>query len=114
MLGEQSPENTGIVSSIIFFVITIAAAVILLMASAVIWIGELIDSGALACLIVATGLLLIAWLIYFLAARRSIERLNRHLERVYAIATAANNGYRMALKLFDSLFGERVQPKAEK
>lgn len=84
------------------------------MASAVIWIGELIGSGALACIIVATALLLIAWLIYFLAARRSIDRLNQHMERVYNIATAANNGYRIALKLIETVFGDRLWPKTEK
>ncbi len=114
MMSEQNQESAGILSSIIFFVITIAAAVILLMASAVIWIGELIDSGALACIIVAVALLFIAWMIYFLAARRSIERLNQHMERVYNIATAASNAYHSALKLITSIFGETLWPKTEK
>ena len=41
-MSEQNRESAGILSSIIFFVIAISSAVILLMASAVIWIGELI------------------------------------------------------------------------
>ena len=114
MMSDQNRESAGILSSIIFFIITVAAAVILLMASAVIWIGDLIDSGALACIIVAAALLLIAWLIYFLAARRSIEKLNQHMDLVYSIAMAANNGYKLALKAINSIFGEILRPTSEK
>ena len=114
MMSEQNRESAGILSSIIFFVIAISSAVILLMASAVIWIGELIGSGALACLIVAVVLLLIAWMIYFLAARQSIEKLNQHLDLIYNIASAASNAYHSALKLINSILGETLWPKTEK
>ena len=113
-MSEQNRESAGILSSIIFFVIAISSAVILLMASAVIWIGELIGSGALACIIVAAVLLLIAWMIYFLAARQSIEKLTQHLDLVYNIASAARNAYHSALKLVNSVFGEILSPKTEK
>ena len=113
-MSEQNRESAGIFSSIIFFVIAISSAVILLMASAVIWIGELIGSGALACLIVAAVLLLIAWMIYFLAARQSIEKLNQHLDLIYNIASAASNAYHSALKLINSILGETLWPNTEK
>ena len=113
-MSEQNRESAGIFSSIFFFVIAISSAVILLMASAVVWIGELIGSGALAWLIVAAVLLLIAWMIYFLAARQSIEKLNQHLDLIYNIASAASNAYHSALKLINSILGETLWPKTEK
>ena len=59
--------------SIVFFIIAAVAAVVLFVAALVIWLAELLDSGALAAVIVGAAFALTAWIIYSVSVRQSIR-----------------------------------------
>ena len=90
-------------ASIVYFIIAVTAAVVLFIAALVIWLAELLDSGALAAVIVGTVFALMAWIIYSISVRRSIRYINDRLETVYEVAYSVRNLYKSATRVLRSL-----------
>jgi len=90
-------------ASIVFFIIAAAAAVVLLITALVIWLAELLDSGALAAVIVGAVFALAAWIIYSVSVRRSIQYINDRMETVYEVAYAVRNWYKLVTRFLRSL-----------
>ena len=90
---------------LICFGVTLLMAVMMLVAAAVVALTELIGHAWIATLIVAAVLLAVAWLIYLLWVRARIEYIDKRLETIYDVASAARDGYQVvrsfALRLLD-------------
>ena len=90
---------------LICFGVTLLMAVMMLVAAAVVALTELIGHAWIATLIVATVLLTVAWLIYLLWVRARIEYIDKRLDTIYDVASAARDGYQVvrsvALRLLD-------------
>ena len=89
--------------SIVFFIIAAVAAVVLFVAALVIWLAELLDSGALAAVIVGAAFALTAWIIYSVSVRQSIRYIHDRMETVYEVAYAVRNWYKLVIRLLRSL-----------
>ena len=89
--------------SIVFFIIAAVAAVVLFVAALVIWLAELLDSGALAAVIVGAAFALTAWIIYSVSVRQSIGYINDRMETVYEVAYAVRNWYKLVIRFLRSL-----------
>lgn len=89
--------------SIVFFIIAAVAAVVLFVAALVIWLAELLDSGALAAIIVGAAFALTAWIIYSVSVRQSIRYINDRMETVYEVAYAVRNWYKLVIRFLRSL-----------
>ena len=89
--------------SIVFFIIAAVAAVVLFVAALVIWLAELLDSGALAAVIVGAAFALTAWIIYSVSVRQSIRSINDRMETVYEEAYAVRNWYKLVIRFLRSL-----------
>ena len=86
---------------IVFFIIAAVAAVVLFVAALVIWLAELLDSGALAAVIVGAAFALTAWIIY--SVRQSIRYIHDRMETVYEVAYAVRNWYKLVIRFLRSL-----------
>lgn len=89
--------------SIVFFIIAAVAAVVLFVAALVIWLAELLDSGALAAVIVGAAFALTAWIIYSVSVRQSIRYIYDRMETVYEVAYAVRNWYKLVIRFLRSL-----------
>ena len=90
---------------LICFGVALLMAVLMLVAAAVVALTEIIGHAWIATLIVAVLLLVVAWLIYLLWVRERIDYIDKRLETIYDVASAARNGYQVvrsvALRLLD-------------
>ena len=104
-MGEENHSKPRVLLPLISFGITLLMAMIVMVATAVIALAELLSHAWLAALIVAALLLLMAWLIYVVWARATIEYIDKRLDTVYDVASAAHNGYQtlrsITFKLLD-------------
>ena len=90
-------------ASIVFFITAATAAVVLFVTALVMWLAELLDSGALAAVIVGAVFALAAWIIYSVSGRRSIRYINDRMETVYEVAYAVRNWYKLVIRFLRSL-----------
>lgn len=90
-------------ASIVFFITAATAAVVLFVTALVMWLAELLDSGALAAIIVGAVFALAAWIIYSVSVRRSIRYINDRMETVYEVAYAVRNWYKLVIRFLRSL-----------
>lgn len=90
-------------ASIVFFITAATAAVVLFVTALVMWLAELLDSGALAAVIVGAVFALAAWIIYSVSVRRSIRYINDRMETVYEVAYAVHNWYKLIIRFLRSL-----------
>ena len=81
------------VVALIFFVLIAATGFVLLITTLVAWLAELMGSVVLATLIVCGACIIAALLIYLLALRRPLARMQDQLETVYEVARLARSGY---------------------
>ena len=95
-MGEENHSKPRVLLPLISFGITLLMAMIVMVATAVIALAELLSHAWLAALIVAALLLLMAWLIYVVWARATIEYIDKRLDTVYDVASAARNDYLVA------------------
>ena len=106
-MNDENPMKPSVLLPLIGFGVTLlmAVVVLVLVTTAIIALAEVVGRAWIAALIVAVALLFVSWLIYLLWARASIEYIDRRLNTVYDVATAARNGYQMvrsiALRLLD-------------
>ena len=105
-MNDLNSPPRKVLSPIITFIATAIMALILLVVALVIWVADLIDSGAIAALIVGVFFLILSLLIYATTVRKSIEYLHDRLETIYDVAYAARRGYRATVKIFSSLFSD--------
>lgn len=94
---------------IIYFIIAAIAAIVLFVAAIVMWLAQLLDSGALAAVIVGAVFALIAWIIYAVSVRRSVEYMSERLETIYEVAYTARNGYKLVMKFMRSLLVDLIK-----
>ncbi len=90
-------------ASIVFFITAATAAVVLFVTALVMWLAEMLDSGALAAVIVGAVFALAAWIIYSVSVRRSIRYINDRMETVYEVAYAVRNWYKLVIRFLRSL-----------
>ena len=90
-------------ASIVFFITAATAAAVLFVTALVMWLAELLDSGALAAVIVGAVFALAAWIIYSVSVRRSIRYINDRMETVYEVAYAVRNWYKLVIRFLRSL-----------
>lgn len=95
---------------LIFFVLAAATGVMLLIATLVVWLSALTGSLIAATLIIGGFCFLLAGVIYLLALRAPIARIQEQIDTVYDVANAAKTAYRwvthkidLFLQLFDFL-----------
>ncbi len=96
-------------TSIVIFIISATAAIVLFVAALVMWLAELLESGALSAVIVGALFALIAWIVYAVSVRRSIEYINDRMETVYEVAYTVRNGYKRLMKLLRSLLIDLIK-----
>lgn len=90
-------------ASIVFFITAATAAVVLFVTALVMWLAEMLDSGALAAVIVGAVFALAAWIIYSVSVRRSIRYINDRMETVYEVAYAVRKWYKLVIRFLRSL-----------
>ena len=90
-------------ASIVFFITAATAAVVLFVTALVMWLAEMLDSGALAAVIVGAVFALAAWIIYSVSVRQSIRYINDRMETVYEVAYAVRNWYKLVIRFLRSL-----------
>lgn len=65
----------------------------LLFAASVLWLGELLNSTALACAIVGAATAIASIILYFCALHKALRRISDQLETVYETSRIAKAGY---------------------
>lgn len=103
MMEENRSQSHNGLTALIYFTVTAAIAAIMLVATLTAWLAELIGSVTWAMLAVGGGFLFVAWLIYMLAARRTIDYLSDRLDTIYDVAYSVRNGYNIASTILRSL-----------
>lgn len=96
----------SVMAPLIYFAAAAFAAATLLIATLIAWLAQMLGSVTGAMLIVGGFFLFVAWLIYVLAVRRSIDYIRDRLDTIYDVAFAARNAYRVATHLARSLIDQ--------
>lgn len=99
----QSPPPRRLLAPIILCLACGLTALVLFVASLVSWLAEYVYSEACAALIVGLAFAILSFVIYFVAARRSIEHFKEHIETIYDVAFTARAGYRRVVDFISSL-----------
>ena len=103
--SHNSADNQQIsFVAILFCILTIAVAAILFIAAVVIWVGNLLDSIALSCLIFGGAAAIVALMIYLFSVRRSVRIMHEYLQTVYETSRMAKSGYEQAKSWFTLIF----------
>ena len=105
-MDDNKLSTRTLLAPLIYFAVTTIAAMILIVATVVMWLAELIGSATIATLIVGGFFTFVAWLIYVLSVRRSIEYVNDRLNTIYDVAFAVRNSYKVALQYLGSILGD--------
>ena len=103
---EKKIDPRGIMAPLVYFAITAFAAAAMLIIALVVWLAETLESATVATLIVGGFFSFVAWLIYVLAVRRSIDYIRDRLDTIYDVAFAARNAYRIASHLAHSFIDQ--------
>ncbi len=104
-MDDKLPPRS-VLAPLVYFAVTAVMALILMVATLVTWLTELIGSATWATLIVGGFFTFVAWLIYVLSVKRSIDYLNDRLDTIYDVAFAVRNGYKVALRYASSFLNE--------
>ena len=105
-MDDNKLSTRTLLAPLIYFAVTTIAAMILIVATVVVWLAELIGSATIATLIVGGFFTFVAWLIYVLSVKRSIDYIRDRLDTIYDVAFAVRNGYKVALRYFGSFVSE--------
>lgn len=95
----EAPETAGnggtgvSFAGMLFCFLSTAAAATLIVIAAVIWLGGILGSTALSCLIFGGFAAIVALMIYLISVRRSARILNDYIETVYQTSKIAKAGY---------------------
>ena len=106
MMDDNKAQIRVLLTPLIYFVLTAVVAMIMRVVALMMWLSEMIDSVSIASLIVGGLFAFVAWLIYVLSVRRSIEYVNDRLNTIYDVAFAVRNGYKVALQFLGSILGD--------
>jgi len=91
--AEETSNDYPSFMEIIFFIAGVAVTVTLLFAALVLWLGELMGSTALACLIVGAAIAIASIILYFCSLHKALRRISDQLETVYETSRLAKAGY---------------------
>ena len=105
-MDDNRAQIKVLLAPLIYFVLTAVVAMIMLVVALMMWLSEMIGSVSIASLIVGGLFAFVAWLIYVLSVRRSIEYVNDRLNTIYDVAFAVRNGYKVALQYLSSILGD--------
>lgn len=98
-MNSINPLRNKVFTPIILYLTTAIIAVVLGVVALVIWIAEILNSGLFASLIVGVFFLLLATIIYWWSARRSIEYIRYRLDTIYDVAHSAQRGYQKIINI---------------
>ncbi len=105
-MDDNKPQPRSVLAPLVYFAVTAAMAMILMVTALIVWLTEVIGSATIATLIVGGFFTFVAWLIYVLSVKRSIEYVKDRLDTVYDVAFAVRNGYKVAIRYASSFLGE--------
>ena len=99
-MDELKTESRRIAASILFFAVTATAAIVLFITAAVSWLADMIGSTAAAA---------VAFIVYAVGVRQSIEYLRRRIETVYEVAETVRKGYRYASNVVNTFLSDLLK-----
>lgn len=105
-MDDNKSQSRSVLAPIVYFAVTVIMAIILIVATLVMWLTELIGSATWATLIVGGFFTFLAWLIYVLSVRQSINYVKDRMDTIYDVAFAVRNGYKVVFKFLSSFLGE--------
>ena len=105
-MDDNRAQIKVLLAPLIYFVLTAVVAMIMLVVALMMWLSEMIGSVSIASLIVGGLFAFVAWLIYVLSVKRSIDYIRDRLDTIYDVAFAVRNGYKVALWYFGSFVSE--------
>ncbi len=105
-MDDNKLQSRPTLAPLMWFAVTTIMAMILMVAALVMWFSEMIGSTTWATLIVGGGFTFVAWLIYILSVKRSVDYIKERLDTIYDVAFSVRNGYKVALRFFSSLLSE--------
>lgn len=92
-MDREKPPQGNFAVALICFVLIAATCVVLLITTLVIWLSSLTGSMIAATLIVSGICFVLALMIYLLALRAPLERIQDQIDTIYEVARAARQGY---------------------
>lgn len=105
-MEEKRPQSFGIIQPLIYFTASAAIAATMLITALVAWLTHLLGSIIWATLIVGGFFLFVAWLIYLLSVRRSIDQIRDRIDTIYDAAYTLRNYYTIASKFVRSFWDQ--------
>lgn len=105
-MEDRRPQSLGIIRPLIFFAASAAIAALMLITALIAWLSQVLGTIVGATLMVGGFFLIVAWLIYLLAVRRSIDYIRDRLDTVYEVAYSLRNYYTVASKFLRSFWDE--------
>ena len=105
-MPNLNPPPRRVLTPIMLFATTALVAFVLVVAALVIWLAEIVGSGAIAALMVGGLFLVVSLLIYLISVRRAMEYLHDKVETIYDVAFTARQGYRRIVRIFSSFCGD--------
>lgn len=103
-MRDINPSPRKVFAPIILYLTTAIIALVLMVVALVIWVAEILGSGSLSALSIGAVFLLLAAIVYFASARKSIEYIRDRLDTIYDVAYAARRGYRATIDILRSFF----------
>ena len=82
---------------------------VLLTPAAVSWLADMIGSTAAAAAIMGGFFALVAFIVYAVGVRQSIEYLRRRIETVYEVAETVRKGYRYASNVVNTFLSDLLK-----
>lgn len=89
--SENRPRTIAV--PLVLFVLTMVPAIGLLIVAFTIWLSNLLGSAIWACVVVGALFLLTATILYLVALRGAVKRMQERLETVYQTSRAIQTGF---------------------
>lgn len=94
---ERNPSCGRFAVALLLFGISLLIAILLLLTALLVWLTQATGSLIASALIVGGFFALVAFAVYMLSIRETLERLRAQAETVYEVARAARSGYEWVL-----------------
>lgn len=104
-MKSANQSSRRVMTIIVCFLFTAITALILFVVLLLEWLTALLDSNVIATLLVAGMFLLIATMIYLLAARRAIEQIKLRWDAIYDVACTARRSYERVIRFIRLFMG---------
>ena len=86
-------HSSHFVAVVLLFGMFAVASLVMLFAAAAMWLAEWLHSAVLAAAVLGGVLALLAWGIYMIWLRPTVERITQRLETVYTVALVTGQAY---------------------